>query len=73
MREDLIETYKILTEGERLDAGILLPLTGGSRTRDPSLRIRGRPFGTEMGRNFLTQRVVKLWNSLPPEAVWTRH
>ena len=40
-------------------------MVGDSRTRGPILRIRGRPFRTEVRRHFFTQRVVSLWNSLP--------
>ena len=31
--------------------------------------MRGSRFKTELRRNFFTQRVVNLWNSLPSEAV----
>ena len=47
----------------------LFPLVGESRTRGHSLKIRGSRFKTELRRNFFTQRVVNLWNSLPSEAV----
>ena len=33
------------------------------------LKMRGSRFRTELRRNFFTQRVVNLWNSLPSEAV----
>ena len=33
------------------------------------MRIRGEPFRTEVRRNFFTQRVVNVWNSLPKKAV----
>ena len=69
LRGDLIETYKILKGLERLDAGRLFPMLGESRTRGHSLRIRGRPFRMEMRKNFFSQRVVNLWNSLPQKAV----
>ena len=69
MRGDLIETYKILKGIDRVDAERLFPPAGVSRTRGHSLRIRGRSFKTEMRRNFFTQRVVNLWNSLPQRAV----
>ncbi len=44
-------------------------LMGDCRTRGHSLKIRGRPFRTEMRRNFFTQRVVAVWNYLPQRAV----
>ena len=37
--------------------------------RGHSLRIQGRLFRPERRRNFFTQRVVSLWNSLPHEIV----
>ena len=42
---------------------------GHSRTRGHSLRIRGSKFKTELRRNYFSQRVVNLWNLLPPSAV----
>ena len=65
----LVYRYKILKGLDRLDAGKMFPMLGESRTRGHSLRIRGRPFRTEMRKNFFTQRVVNLWNSLPQKAV----
>ena len=47
----------------------MFPLVGESRTRGHSLRMKGRSFGKEMRRNFLRQRVVNPWNSLPQTAV----
>jgi len=51
---------------DRVDAARLFPLVRESRT---SLKIRGSRFKTELRRNFFTQWVVNLWNSLPSEAV----
>ena len=64
MREDLIETYKILTGLDRVDSERGFPMVGESKTRSQSLRIRDKPFRTEVRRNFFTQRVVNVWNSL---------
>ena len=33
------------------------------------MRIRGKDFRTEARRNFFTQRVVNVWNSLPQNVV----
>ena len=33
------------------------------------MRIRGKPFRTEVTRNFFTLRVVNVWNSLPQKVV----
>ena len=69
LRGDLIETYKIMNGLDRVDVGKLFPLAGETRTRGHSLRIKGTHFRTEMRRNFFSQRVVGLWNSLPQRAV----
>ena len=36
------------------------------------MRIRGKPFRTEVRRNFFTRRVVNVWNSLPSNVVETK-
>ena len=33
------------------------------------MRIRSKSFRTEVRRNFFTQRVVNVWNSLPQKVV----
>ena len=55
MKGDLIETYKILTGLDRVDSGRMFPVVGESRTRGHSLRIRGKPFRTEVRRNLFTE------------------
>jgi len=67
-----LETYKILTGPDRVEAGRMFRMVGVSRTRDHSLRKRGRLFRTEMRKRFFTQRVVGWWNSLPHGAVETK-
>ena len=69
MRGDLIETCKIMKGVDKIEAGKLFPLAGETRTRGHSLKIKQSKFRTELRRNFFTQRVVNLWNSLPSEAV----
>ena len=54
---------------DKIEAGKLFPLAGETRTSGHSLKIRGSRFRTELRRNFFTQRVVNLRNSLPSEAV----
>ena len=69
MRGDLIETYKMMNGMDRIEVERLFPLKKDSRTRGHSLKIKGGRFRTELRRNFFTQRVVNLWNSLPVEVV----
>ena len=54
---------------DKIERGRLFPLADETRTRGHSLKIRRSRFRTELRRNFFTQRVVNLWNSLPSEAV----
>ena len=50
----------------------MFPLVGETRTRGHNHGVKGRCFKTEMRRNFSSQRVVNLWNSLPQRAVEAR-
>ena len=63
VRGNLTESYKILTGLDRLDSERMFPMGAESITRSHSFRIRGKPFRTEVRRNFFTQRVVNVWNS----------
>ncbi|XP_072374073.1 transmembrane protein 231 isoform X2 [Scyliorhinus torazame] len=54
---------------DRVDVERMFPLVGKTRTRGHHLRLKGRSFKTEMRRNFFSQRVVNLWNSLPQKAM----
>ena len=54
---------------DRVEAERFFPLRKETRTRGHSLKIRGSQFRTELRRNFFSQRVVNLWNSLPIETV----
>ena len=54
---------------DKVDMEQMLPLVGHSRTRGHSRRIRGSKFKTELRRNYFSQRIVNLWNSLPQSAV----
>ena len=69
MRGDLTETCRVVKGLDRVDVERMFPLVEESRTRGHSLRIKGRSFRKEMRRNFFSQRVVNLWNSLPQKAV----
>ena len=69
MKGDLIETYKIMMGIDKIEAGKLFPQADETRTRGHGLKVRGSRFRTELRRNFFTQRIVNLWNSLPSEAV----
>ena len=63
---------RILRGLDRVDVERMFPLVGKTRTRGHNLRLKGQFFKTEMRRNFFSQRVVNLWNSLPQKAVEAR-
>ena len=69
MRGDLIEVYKIFKWIDKVNADQMFPLMGQSRTTGHRYSLRGDRFKTEMRRNYFSQRVVNLWNSLPHSAV----
>ena len=56
MRGNLIETYKIIKGLDKLDAGKMFPMFVKSRTRGHSLRIKGKPFKTEVRTNLFHTR-----------------
>ena len=68
----IIETYRILRGLDRVDMKRMFPRVGKTRTKGHNLRLKGRSFKTEMRRNFFSQRMVNLWNSLPQRAVEVR-
>ena len=69
MRGHQIEVYKMTKGMDKVDMEWMLPLVGHSRMRGHSLRIRGSKFKTDLRRNYFSQRVMNLWNSLPQSAV----
>ena len=63
MKDDLIQTQKILRRFDRVD-GEMFSLVGKSQTRGHSHKIKGRSFKTEVRRHFFSQKMVNRWNSL---------
>jgi len=72
MRGDLIETYRILRGLDGVAMERMFPRVGKTRSRGHKLRLKGRSFKTEMRRNFSSQRMVNVWNSLPQKTVEAR-
>ena len=69
MRGDQIEVYKMIKGMDKVDMERMLLLVGHSMSKGHSLKIRGSKFKTELRRNYFSQRVVNLWNSLSQSAV----
>ena len=64
-RGDIIETYKILNGIEKVDSKKFFRMNTGSITRGKEEKIYKERSRLEIRRNFFSQRVVNVWNSLP--------
>ena len=66
MRGDMIETFKILSGiyDSRVTGGLFERVTS-SYTRGHDLKIAKKRSSLDVRKNFFTNRVVDLWNSLP--------
>ncbi len=61
----MIEIFKIMKAFDRVDIEKMFPLVGETRTRGHKSKIVTNKSNREFRRNFFTQRVVRMWNSLP--------
>ncbi len=68
IRGDMIEVYKIIHEIYDPDAALSLPRTIGP-TRGHSLKLFQQRSTKDIRKNYFTNRVVKIWNSLPDDVV----
>ena len=70
----MIETYTILNKiyGERVTS-TLFSLNSSNITRGYSLKLVKNRCRTETRKNFFTNRVVGVWNSLPNSVVTTKN
>jgi len=69
---DLVQTYKILNGHDRVDASIWFTTVGDSANRLTrntaySMNLAATISRTDIRRNFFSNRVVNLWNSLPTD------
>uniref|UniRef100_M3XLH7 Reverse transcriptase domain-containing protein n=1 Tax=Latimeria chalumnae TaxID=7897 RepID=M3XLH7_LATCH len=69
MRGDMITVFKILHDPDTMVQDELFHPVNESRTRGHNLRVRGGKFKTNVRKYYFSERVVKLWNMLPCEAV----
>ena len=69
IRGDLIEAYKMLTGVYEAEACPLFEMHRGRETRSHSLKLMNAQVLTRERRNFFTERIVDVWNSLPSDIV----
>ena len=69
LRGDMIETFKILKDKDKISADELFNRVDSDRTRDHSLRVKKRRVKTVARQGSSTQRGVNAWNGLPGKVV----
>ncbi len=67
-RTDMIETYKIINNIDKLDKECLTP-KHQTRTRGHSYKIYKRQSRLNTRKNVFSQRIVNNWNSLPDDVI----
>jgi hypothetical protein len=68
-RGDLIETYKMLTGGENIDASVFFKRATYDGLRGNSMKLYKSGFKKTCRQKFFSQRVIDDWNGLPDEVV----
>ena len=68
LRGDMIEVYKIIHEIYDPDAALSLPRSIGP-TRGHNLKLFQQRSTKDIRKHYFTNRVVKIWNSLPDNVV----
>ena len=68
IRGDLIELFKIYKGIDKLDFGKLF-LINSNHTRGHSCKLVNKFAKTCLRQSFFTNRVINIWNSLPPSAI----
>ena len=67
-RGQVIETFKFFINSPDT-ARNLFSFPESSRTRGHRLKLERWPFRTEVGRNYITNKVVHIWNALSEAAI----
>ena len=69
IRGDLIETFKILKNIDKINKDNFLELSTQLTTRNNGLKLKGQRFNTDLRKNFFNVRVIESWNKLPASVV----
>jgi hypothetical protein len=67
VRGDLIEVFKILKGFSKVDQGTWFNLSMDGRTRGHQYKLVKLRSRLDIRKNFFSQRVISMWNSLPSE------
>ena len=68
-RGDLLQTYRIMTQIDKIKPEIFFKHQTYDRTRGHSMKLTKSRCKLEIRRNFYSQRVVNRWNKLPQSAM----
>ena len=68
LRGDLIETFKILYEFDKVDKGLFQRATT-QHLRGHSLKLFKHQTRLQVRSNFFSQRIINIWNNLPEHVV----
>lgn len=68
----MIKVYKIIDGTQKVDQELLFPLSHNTRTKGKSIKLNSGKFKTGK-KKYLFKHEIKLWNSLPQEAVETKN
>ena len=68
-RGDLLQTYRIMTQIDKIKPDIFFKHQTYDRTRGHSMKLTKSRCKLEIRRNFYSQRVVNRWNKLPQSAM----
>ena len=69
LRNDLVQTYKIVRDIDIVDKDKLLTIVTDTRTRGHKYKLFKRRSGLNICKNVFSNRVVNTWNNLPGSVV----
>lgn len=68
-RADIIQVFKYLKKFSNVDCSKFFALQTSLRTRSNGLLLQARICSTDIGRVFISNQVIRHWNTLPAEVV----